>query len=102
MAASRTRRAVAPEEGRIDKTKLDSYIKYLDALVGIACNSNIRVSAATGIKVTKICPPPQKAGRQIIVVTKLCPPPQGGYSDLCAVLGSLRDYLKELKGSLPR
>jgi hypothetical protein len=99
MAARRTRKTADAEKVvRIDVATLDGYIKYLEALAKVVCKADISWSVETGIRVTKICPPPQKAGSRHIIVTKAaCPPPQGGWSDLCMALQSLLGYLKELR-----
>jgi len=104
MSARRTRRTADPEKAaKVDRETLDAYIRYLEALVKIVCKSDMTWSVATGIRVTKICAPPQKAGSRLIIVSKAaCPPPQGGWSDLCVALNSLLGYLKELRARLAR
>lgn len=103
MAARGTRKTADTEKlVRIDRATLDAYIKYLEALVRIVCKSDVAYSVATGIHVTKICPPPQKPALTPIVVTKAaCPPPPGGYSSLCMALKNLLGYLKELRAQRP-
>ncbi len=94
-----TRKPVIPT--RKDLEALDAYIKYLKALIKIVCKPDLRWSAATGIKVTKICPPPERTGTRKLIVSKAaCPPPPGGWSDLCMVLNSLLEYLEGLRARM--
>lgn len=104
MATRRTRRtADSMAQAGFDRASLDGYIKYLEALAKVLCKSDLNWSIATGIRVTKICPPPQKAGTRLIIVSKAaCPPPQGGWSNLCEVVHSLIAYLKQLRRHLAR